>query len=388
MMTHEASLTADRFVASIRERFGSDPIVVGRAPGRVNLIGDHVDYCGGVVLPMAIPQACFCGVVGDDSLGDRLAISTAAFESEVILDTKAPLEPGTGGEIGSWASYPIGVIAGLGELSDLSKLAGQRVHLESEVPLGGGLSSSASLEVSTATAVAHFLGIDLHGLQLAKLCQRAEHRFAGMPCGLMDQAVSVLGAEGHAIRLDCADDEVVRVPIPSEASFLVFHSGVSHALADGEYGKRRAACERSTALLGVDHLARADASAIDGLPEDLKPFARHVITETSRVNDACTALKQGELDRFGTAMSESHASLRDDFRVSCVEVDRLCQVLSEASGCLGARMTGGGFGGCVVALAMPGSEASLVEAAEGARDACPDMSLVQVRPSAGASIEC
>lgn len=386
MRMHTAELTADRFIADVTRRFGAEPSRVGRAPGRVNLIGDHVDYCGGVVLPMAIPQCCFCAVLDDQHTGAEAVISSAAFDEEIRFDTRRPLEPGGSARIGSWGSYILGVAAGLAQHADLSRLAGCRIHVESDVPLGGGLSSSAALEVSVGTALAAHLGADVRGMDMALLCQTAEHRFAGMPCGIMDQAVSVMAEEGAALKLDCATGNTMAVLIPAEARFLVFYGGVSHALADGAYEKRRAKCEASAAALGVEHLAHADESSVKKLDKGLRPCARHVITETARVHVACKALDAGDLAEFGRQMSASHASLRDDFLVSCEEVDALVEAVESAEGCLGARMTGGGFGGCVVALVTPGSKNEVVAASEAARGKCPDLSLVEVSPSAGAKL--
>jgi len=386
MQTHAAEPTAERFIADVAQRFGADPVRVARAPGRVNLIGDHVDYCGGVVLPMAIPQRCFCAVLEDQHAGAEAIVSSAAFDEEIRFDTRRPLEPGGIAPIGSWGSYILGIAAGLAEHADLSRLAGCRIHVESNVPLGGGLSSSAALEVSVGTALAAYLGAEIRGMDMALLCQTAEHRFAGMPCGIMDQAVSAMAEEGAALKLDCATGNTMVVPMPTEARFLVFHSGVSHALADGAYEKRRAKCEASAEALGAEHLAHADESSVKKLDKELRPYARHVITETARVHAACKALDAGDLLEFGRQMSASHASLRDDFLVSCEEVDALVEAVESAEGCLGARMTGGGFGGCVVALVTPGSEDEVVAASEAARAKCPNLSLVEVYPAAGAKL--
>ncbi|MEO0511745.1 MAG: galactokinase [Planctomycetota bacterium] len=365
---------------------GDRPLAVGRAPGRVNIIGDHVDYCGGLVMPMALPHACVAVVLpGRTDAGRCVVSSTHSGEREGFSTASVP-EPGADAPVGSWASYIIGAVAEVAGNGDLSKLSGCEIRVHSDVPLGAGLSSSAALEVSVAIAAAAVTRTEMSGLDLARRCQRAEHRFAGMPCGLMDQAASVLGEVGHAILLDCATEEPTPISVPDAAAFVVVNSGVKHALADGAYAERRALCESAAQTLGVEHLAHADIDAALKLEPGPLEAARHVIGETGRVRDAASAFEKGDLPRVGELMLASHASLRDDFRVSCDELDLLVDRLRGVAGVYGVRMTGGGFGGSVVALVERGSEPGVVDAAEGCRDACPKLAAITVTPGAGAAL--
>ena len=362
------------------------PVAVGRAPGRVNIIGDHVDYCGGLVMPMALPHACYAAALRGDVPDGVCRLSSTAQDGFLDFPTGAPIEPGVHCEIGTWASYMLGSIAELQDTCDLSKLSGHEIRIHSEVPLGAGLSSSASLEVSVAITAAAVMGVEIGGLDLARRCQRAEHRFAGMPCGLMDQAASVLGEDGHAVLLDCASETPSMIRVPQKASFVIIDSGVTHELADGAYAKRRAACEEARDLLGVRHLAAADPGSLGSLQEELLPFARHVVGETDRVRRAADAFQRGQLGEVGRLMLESHESLRDDFRVSCPEIDAIVDRLRAVECVLGVRMTGGGFGGSVVALVGSGDEAAVIAAAEGCRDVAPRLATMAVRPSEGAKL--
>jgi galactokinase len=226
----------------------------------------------------------------------------------------------------------------------------------SSVPIGGGLSSSAAIEVAVATLLEQATGTTLEPREKALLCQRAEHEFAGVPCGIMDQFVSVMGRAGHALLIDCRSREATAVPMPSvkRIEIVVINSGVRHALAGGEYAARRMTCESAAQVLGVASLRDADMGLLESARERLSDAefrrARHVVTENARTLDAAEALKSGDLPAIGRLMRESHESLRADFEVSCAELDTLVRAASEASGVVGVRMTGGGFGGCVVAL--------------------------------------
>ncbi|MEL6795768.1 MAG: galactokinase [Planctomycetota bacterium] len=370
-------------IDDIAARFGR-PAVAASAPGRVNLIGDHVDYCGGVVMPFAINRDCVAAIYPDVA-GDRtLVLCSLNEQAENAVPWINALEPGGGAPVGSWQSYVLGVITGLGEAGAIDRLRGCRIVVATNVPLGSGLSSSAALEVSVAVAAASYCAIDIGGLELAKLCQRAEHRFAGVPCGLMDQAISVLGRAGHVVLLDCAREVTEYVSIPSGCELIVVNSGVSHALADGEYGKRRASCEKAAEALGVEHLAHAEMGALGRVPTDVLPHARHVVAESARAHALARSLEAGDLAECGRLMLESHASLREDFQVSCDEIDLLVETLRHTEGVHGARMTGGGFGGCVICLAAPGSEPAVSAAAERCRGDCPNVEVIPVTASDGA----
>lgn len=374
-----------RLISEVAEKFGR-AAVAARAPGRVNLIGDHVDYCGGLVMPFAIDRDCVAAIYPQVTDDESIALCSLNEDAEHVVRWRDALEPGGGAPVGNWQSYVLGVIAGLAEVGSVKALRGCRVVVATDVPLGSGLSSSAALEVSVAVAAASLCGIDIEGIELAKLCQRAEHRFAGVPCGLMDQAISVLGRAGHLLTLDCASESTEHVPVPDGCELHVINSGVSHSLADGEYGKRRAACERAAEAIGIEHLAHADPGSFGAVPEEILPHARHVVSETARVRDLAQALEAGDLDRCGRLMYDSHASLRDDFLVSCDEIDLIVETLRNTEGVHGARMTGGGFGGCVVCLSAPGTEAEVHAAAERCRGACPEIAVLPVAASDGAGL--
>ncbi|MEL6796499.1 MAG: galactokinase [Planctomycetota bacterium] len=371
-----------RLIDDIAARFGR-PAVAARAPGRVNLIGDHVDYCGGLVMPFAINRDCVAAIHTDVTDDRTLVLCSLNEQTEYSVSWIDALEPNGGAPTGSWQSYVLGVIAELGKVGAIDHLRGSRIVVATDVPLGSGLSSSAALEISVAVATASRCGTDVGGLELAKLCQRAEHRFAGVPCGLMDQAISVLGCAGHLLMLDCATESAEHVRVPSDCELIVVNSGVSHALADGEYGKRRASCEKAAEALGIQHLAHAESDALGSVPADVLPHARHVVSETARVRAVARALEAGDLAECGRLMVESHASLRDDFRVSCDEIDLIVETLRSTEGVYGARMTGGGFGGCVICLVASGSEPAVRAAAERCRGGCPNIQVIPVVASNG-----
>lgn len=323
------------------------------APGRVNLIGDHTDTTGGLVLPMAID---LCTVVQGRPGGDRVVLTSAEEpESAVVpLDVTDPavVEPG-------WARYVAGVVA------ELRPTVGFTGTVTTTLPVGAGLSSSAALEVAVALALG-FGGIPL---ELALLTQRAEQRASGVPCGIMDQLASAAGVDGHALLIDCHDLTVTPVRLPPDVEVRVVHSGEARRLAGSAYAERRAAAEAAEAVLGPLRLV-TDPAAVDRLDHPvLRRRARHVITENARVRAFADALWSGDLTGLGRLMTASHASLRYDFEVSTPGLDRLVDRLSATPGVHGVRLTGAGFGGCVVALTAPGTldEGWLVRAADGAR---------------------
>ena len=326
--------------------------VTAVGPGRVNLIGEYTDFSGGLVLPLAIDLATT--VTGTPG-GDQVVLQSAN-EPEpavVALDVTDPaaVEPG-------WARYVAGVVA------ELRPTTGFTGHVTTTLPVGAGLSSSAALEVSVALA----LGFEGTVLELAGLCQRAEQRASGVPCGIMDQLASAGGVAGHALLIDCHSLTVTPVPVPHGVEVRVIHSGQPRQLADSAYGERRAAVEAAEAALGPLRLLD-DPSAADALDDEvLRRRARHVIAENGRVRAAVAALEAGDLAAVGAAMRASHESLRDDFEVSTSVLDALVERLWAMPGVIGARLTGAGFGGCVVALAEPGAleEGWLVRAAPGA----------------------
>jgi galactokinase len=335
---------AARTFASI---FQTPPSHGAVAPGRVNLIGEHTDYNDGFVLPMAIERETAC--VGARTADGQVHVHSGATHAGTSFALR---DLGPGGP--PWANYIRGVVAGFQRLG--VRIDGLRLAIESDVPLGGGLSSSAALEVAAATLLETLTGITLDPMSKARLCRQAEHDFAGVPCGLMDQAVVVLARQGHALLLDCRSGDVEHVPMadPSGA-VLIINTNIRHELATGEYARRRSDCEEAARQLGVPSLrdATADQIASATLPPTLARRARHVVTENSRTIGAVAALRAGDWREMGRLMYQSHASLRDDYDVSCPELDivvDLAAALGETGGVWGCRMTGGGFGGCAVAL--------------------------------------
>ncbi len=326
--------------------------VTAVAPGRVNLIGEHTDTTGGLVLPMAIDLTTT--VTGTP--GGKVVRLTSADEPEaavVRLDVAAPAAATPG-----WARYVAGVVA------ELRPAVGFTGHVTTTVPVGAGLSSSAALEVSVALA----LGFDGPARELAELAQRAEQTASGVPCGIMDQLASAAGVAGHALLIDCHTLAVEPVPLSDDVEVRVIHSGQARRLAGSAYAQRRAEVEAAQAALGPLRLL-TDPSAADALDDAvLARRARHVISENQRVRTFAAALRRGDVAAAGEAMAESHRSLRDDFEVSTEVLDALVARLSTTPGVHGARLTGAGFGGCVVALTEPGvlDEGWLVHAAAGA----------------------
>ena len=304
------------------------------APGRVNLIGDHTDYTDGWALPMAIEW----GTTVEVRLGGTRVELTSSAEPEPALVDLDVADPRT--VTPSWARYVAGVVAVIGPTEG----AVGTVH--STLPVGAGLSSSASLEVAVALA----LGFDGEPMDLALACQRAEHLASGVPSGVMDQLASVLGAEGHALLIDFSSLDIVPVPVPDGVEVVVVDSGQPRALAGSAYAERRAQCEAAAEVIGP--LRQATVDDVAGLDDQLlRRRARHVVTENQRVLDFADCLRAGDLTAAGRLMAASHASLASDFEVSTDALDALVEELSAAPGVYGARLTGAGFGGCVVALA-------------------------------------
>lgn len=345
--------------------------IVGIAPGRVNLIGEHTDYTGGLVMPMAIDRYTAVAV-RHASDGERSRVLATELNETWGVDLRQRLipptdrEPGSGGVVrGSWMSYVAGVLA------EFQRRFGLRENVElgiaSDVPVGGGLSSSAALECAMVMALERYLGMTLTGRERAEIARQAEHEWAGVPCGIMDQFASVMGRAGHAMVIDCSTEAVEYVPMPSEreAVIVVMNTMVKHELASGEYAIRQSWCQRATTTLGIAKLSDASAAMVKaasgGMDEELLRAAEHVISENARVRDAVLALRMGDLAEFGQLMIASHVSLRDGYRVSCAELDVLVDGAISARGVFGARMTGGGFGGCAIALCAPSAVGALRE---------------------------
>lgn len=344
--------------AELARRYGAEADVVGRAPGRVNLIGEHVDYNSGPCLPVALPHATYAAVArrGDDVV--RIASRQATEDWTGTLDDLGP------GRVKGWAAYVAGVMWALREAGH--DIPGADVVVDSTVPLGAGLSSSAALECATAVALASLTGLDLSHAgrtDLAQACMRAEAEVAGAPTGGMDQTIAMLAEPGAGLLVDFADGSSwpVRLDL-GELALLVTDTRVSHALVDGGYGSRRAECEAATAVLGLESLRAATLDDLTRLTDPvLRRRTHHVVTEIQRVEMAVQAIKAGDWVGLGRLLNASHASLRDDFEVSCPELDTAVTAAAGA-GALGARMTGGGFGGSAVAL-VPSSDLDRVAGA-------------------------
>ena len=332
---------------------GAEP-ALARAPGRAEWLGNHTDYNDGLVLGIGLEVGAT--VVARAIAGRQLVLRAEDLREEVAcgLDALRPVESG------SWANYAIGVAAGF--LARGAEGPGVELSIRSTVPMGAGLSSSAALECATARALQQAWGTDFDDMELARIGQEAEHKFAGVRCGLLDQVTSLFAARDHAVFFDCRSLEVERVPVPPEARFVIVQSGVKHALSDGAYNERRAECEEAARTLGVGKLREATPSMLDAAEREGRlhsaPLrrARHVVGENLRVAAAVDALRAGDLATVGRLMNESHESSRTLFENSCEELDFLAFEARKIPGCFGARLTGGGFGGAVLAMVRRGTE--------------------------------
>jgi galactokinase len=337
-------------------RFGRDPAVTADAPGRVNVIGEHTDYNGGYVLPSAIPQRTCVALTRRDD--DRVRVAS---EDRSIASAERLVEYRLGDErrAGRWSDYVQGCTRMLGEAGH--RIGGFDAAITSTVPVGGGLSSSAALEVSVLRALRAGFALDLDDVALALIAHRAEHDFVGARVGIMDQMAASLADAATALFLDTRSLHWERVPLPPAMELAVIDSGIAHQHASGGYNTRREECERAAALLevgslrelGDDALARAAT-----LPPPLDRRVRHVVTENARVLAAVDALRSGDVERLGVLLDASHASLRDDYEVSVPDVDRLVALAQADRDVFGARMTGGGFGGAIAAAARRGRAAA------------------------------
>jgi galactokinase len=320
------------------------------APGRINLIGEHVDYNDGLVLPMAIERHTLVAA----ALSSRpcVRVFSAVVGDEAVIPLEGELRPAPP----AWANYVRGVLHGFRQRG--ATLPGLDVLINSEVPLGGGLSSSAALEVATATVLEAALGARLEPIAKALLGRKAEHDFAGVPCGIMDQFTSVLGRKDHLLLIDCRSQEVRHVPLSDPAvTVLIVNTNVRHELSSGEYAARLSQCREAARRLGVPSLRDASPEHLEVRRSSLGEVhcrrARHVITEIERTERAAAAVGRADWDEVGALMYASHESLRNDYEVSCAELDLVVDAARElgpAGGVIGCRMTGGGFGGCTVSL--------------------------------------
>ena len=345
---------SDQAIAAFRDAWGEDPALVVRAPGRVNLIGEHTDYNDGFVLPCAIQ---FETVVAASSGEGNIIEAVAANYGE--RDSFALDQPII--NAGEWRDYVRGMAKVLGETGPL---IGARLAIAGDVPLGAGLSSSAAIEVAVGRALLEVAERTMSPDDLALAAQRAENSFVGCACGIMDQLMSARGVAGHALLIDCRSLQCTPVGLPGDTAVVIVNSGVRHTHAGGEYNIRRAQCEAAAHHYGVKALRDINVAELDAGASGLDPVAyrraRHVVTENARTVDAAKALASGDLRAMGILMAASHASMRDDFEITVPEIDRLAAIADKAlAGNGGARMTGGGFGGCIVALAPLESVAAL-----------------------------
>lgn len=374
-------MTTDDLAIAFKDAFGRSPEGCWEAPGRVNLIGEHTDYNDGLVLPFALDRTTRAAVARRD---DRvLRVHSAAMAGGIVELPAADLAPGRDA---GWATYPAAVLWTLREAG--YDIGGADIHFDSTVPVGGGLSSSAALQVATALALTELYGVALGRQDLALLCQRSENVYVGAPVGVMDQTASACCTQGHVLHLDVRGLVARQVPLDlagAGLALLVVDTRVKHSHADGEYASRRAGCEEAAAALGVGSLRDVPYEGLEGalaaLPDDrLRRLTRHVVTENQRVERVTALLLEGDVAGVGPELSAGHASLRDDFRVSCPELD-LAVGTGVAAGALGARMTGGGFGGSAIAL-TPVEAVPAVSAAVAA--ALPAAHVFSVAPSRGA----
>ncbi|HKW48905.1 MAG TPA: galactokinase [Gemmatimonadaceae bacterium] len=375
-----------RVLADFDRRFGGMPSFLARAPGRVNLIGDHTDYNDGFVLPMAIDREIWVAARPRDDR--RVAVHSLDFNQDAsfALDDARPQRNG-----GAWVEYLRGVAWALDSVG--RPTAGLEGVVAGDVPVGAGLSSSAALELATARIFAAISGVVWQPVAMARVAQRAENEWVGVQCGIMDQLISAAGAEAHALLIDCRTLETRLVPIPHEVSVVVLDTGTRRGLVASAYNERRAQCEQAAQFFGVSALRDVDLATFTEREYELDAItrkrARHVITENERTIRAAELLESGDVRSFGALMDESHVSLCDDFEVSRPELDAMVTIARRHQACFGARMTGAGFGGCAVALverAAAGAFSSAVaaeyESAIGIRPA-----LYVSAASPGASIE-
>ena len=341
------------------ETFGAEPDLVAAAPGRVNLIGEHIDYSDGFVLPFAIKDRT---LVAARKRGDStVRIASAQRRNKIVTVDISKVKPGLRGE---WERYALGVLWALGVKEGVDLL------IDGHVPLGAGLSSSAALECSVATAMNHLFDLGFNLEELARLTQKAENKYVGVPCGIMDQSVSLMATQGSALLLDCRDLSTKNIPFDVASSgleLLIIDTQAHHALTDGGYAERRASCESAVAKLGITSLRELTMDKLEKsrglLTETEFVRARHAVTEMKRVLECVEALSNSDFEKVGQLINQSHTSLRDDYTVSCPELDTAVEA-ALAAGALGSRMVGGGFGGSAIALIQASKTTETIKAIE------------------------
>jgi galactokinase len=341
----------DKAIAGYRATYCSAPDLVAYAPGRVNLIGEHTDYNGGFVLPCAIPYGTAIAMGRKDTPEISVVALDLGSAKDNFMCSESPI---ASLEHGRWENHPRGIVAGSFNFG--LPVRGTNMAITGNVPQGAGLSSSASLGIAMALGLSALAGLDdPDRTKLARIAQWAEHEFVGCACGLMDQLASAYGNAGHALLIDCGKVENKAVPMPEGARILIVHSGIKRGLVDSAYNERRQQCEEAARHYGVHELRELDAIRLNadrgGLDETAFRRARHVVTENARTLEMAEALATSDYVALGGLMKASHQSMRDDFEITLPEIDRLVESIACALGGLGgARMTGGGFGGCVVAI--------------------------------------
>ena len=349
---------AKSLIQAVRNQTGRQPAGVWAAPGRVNLIGEHTDYNEGYVMPFALAQRV---LIAAAPRNDSTWSVTSLNNDSTKIFSAADLNPGMAG----WQAYVAGVVWAIQDAGH--RVGGADLVLTSDVPEGAGLSSSAALECAVLTALADLNDLDIVGIERAKLARRSENVFVGAPTGLMDQAASTLCTAGHALFFDCRTDAAEQVLFDTTSAgleILVLDTKTPHALVDSEYAARRASCEQAARLLGIPALRDVTDldAALDQLPDPvLKRRVRHVVTENARVLEAADVLRAGRIADLAPLLDASHESMRDDFEITVPQVD-LAVETARSSGSLGARMTGGGFGGCIIALVELGDSERIGEA--------------------------
>ncbi|HMP78504.1 MAG TPA: galactokinase, partial [Pirellulaceae bacterium] len=341
-----ASMSVEQVFSS---RFGGLPQTTASAPGRINLIGEHVDYNRGLVLPFAIAQRT--SVAGRMRPDLRVSVWSDWTNERVDWDDIRQLDPSRSAP--GWSRYVAGAVAQFVRRGNLHH--GLDLAIDTSIPVGAGLSSSASLTAAITTLLRDMTSCELDGWEAARWCQATEHEFAGVPCGLMDPLVSLLGRAGKLLKIDFDDQSLEWIPLElGDCRLVAIHSGVQHTLAGGEYAQRRNECQAAARELRVSSLREIEVERLPQLapllPDILYSRVRHVVTEIDRVRQAESCCRQHDWERLGKLLTVSHQSLADLYEVSCYEIDQLVELLLEEAEVLGARMTGGGFGGCVIAL--------------------------------------
>ncbi len=379
---------------AFKEEFGQAPVYLDRAPGRVNLLGEHVDYNDGFVLPAAIDRATY--IAFSPTADQTITVHALDFNESAVfsLDTLQAKCQTDGSALPGWAKYPAGVAWALSQSGQ--RIAGMRAIFSSEVPRGAGLSSSASVELAFAVAWMTLGGWKLPPMQLARLSQRAENQYVGVNCGIMDQFASACGEQDRLLLLDCRSLEYRSLELPAGIDIIIADTTIRHSHTTSAYNDRRAACEEAVRILqhelpGITSLRDVSLADFDRLASTLPPSiekrARHVVEEIDRTLRAVSLLERGDLHGFGLAMNACHASLRDLYEVSCPEADTMARIAQSLDGCYGARLTGGGFGGCTVNLLARDKTASFVNALALAYEAetglHPDIYVCQASAGAG-----